>query len=301
MVVACSHLGFLARHHDHATEASVWYTEALAIAREMGFHIYIPFALNKLGEIALFAGDMTQAALLIQEGLATAQRIGEQQQVGWSLAFLGEIALLQGQDAQAQAYFQDSLSHMHQEEETHAIAYCLFGLSRLAKRAEQFGKAIRLITKAGQFQQRGGQDGAAENLMNLRSEMTPVGRTTFEQELADLRAHLGEAAFATAHAEGRAMTLEALLSEENPPPAALVEPPPDKLSQGPLQAFPDDLTKREVEVLRLVAQGLTDGEVAEQLVISPRTVNFHLTSIYRKIQVPSRSAATRYALEHQLA
>jgi DNA-binding NarL/FixJ family response regulator len=60
------------------------------------------------------------------------------------------------------------------------------------------------------------------------------------------------------------------------------------------------LTAREVEVLRLVAQGLTDAQVAEQLVVSPRTVNSHLTSIYGKIQVSSRSAATRYAIEHQL-
>jgi DNA-binding NarL/FixJ family response regulator len=54
-------------------------------------------------------------------------------------------------------------------------------------------------------------------------------------------------------------------------------------------------------VLRLVAQGLTDAQVAEQLVISPRTVNGHLRSIYSKIEVTSRSAATRYALDHQLA
>jgi DNA-binding CsgD family transcriptional regulator len=45
------------------------------------------------------------------------------------------------------------------------------------------------------------------------------------------------------------------------------------------------LTAREVEVLRLVAQGLTDVQVAEQLIISPRTVNFHLCSIYSKIGV----------------
>ena len=62
----------------------------------------------------------------------------------------------------------------------------------------------------------------------------------------------------------------------------------------------DDLAQRERDVLRLVAEGLTDIQVAEQLVISPRTVNFHLTSIYRKLQVSSRSAATRYVLEHQL-
>jgi len=53
-------------------------------------------------------------------------------------------------------------------------------------------------------------------------------------------------------------------------------------------------------VLRLVAQGLSDAQVAEQLVISPRTVNWHLTSIYSKIRVSSRNAATRYAVDHHL-
>jgi LuxR family transcriptional regulator, maltose regulon positive regulatory protein len=61
------------------------------------------------------------------------------------------------------------------------------------------------------------------------------------------------------------------------------------------------LTAREVEVLRLLAAGLTDAQIAGQLVISPRTVNVHLTSIYRKIAVSSRAAATRYAIEHHLA
>ena len=66
------------------------------------------------------------------------------------------------------------------------------------------------------------------------------------------------------------------------------------------RASPDGLTAREVEVLRLVSQGLTDTQVAEQLVLSRHTVNSYLTSIYSKIQVSSRSAATRYAIEHQL-
>jgi DNA-binding NarL/FixJ family response regulator len=64
--------------------------------------------------------------------------------------------------------------------------------------------------------------------------------------------------------------------------------------------YPAGLTAREVEVLRLVAQGLTDAQIAQQLVVTRRTVNWHLTSIYSKIGVSSRSAATRYALEHQL-
>ena len=64
--------------------------------------------------------------------------------------------------------------------------------------------------------------------------------------------------------------------------------------------YPDGLTAREGEVLRLVAQGLSDHQIAEKLVISPHTVNSHLKSIYAKIGVPSRSAATRYAIEHHL-
>ena len=52
--------------------------------------------------------------------------------------------------------------------------------------------------------------------------------------------------------------------------------------------------------MRLLAQGWSDAQIAERLVISPRTVNSHVTSIYRKIQVTTRSAATRYAIEHQL-
>ncbi len=72
------------------------------------------------------------------------------------------------------------------------------------------------------------------------------------------------------------------------------------MTPSPPQTYPNELTGREVEVLRLVAQGLSDIQVAERLVISPRTVQGHVRSIYNKINVNSRSAATRYAIEHKL-
>ena len=65
-------------------------------------------------------------------------------------------------------------------------------------------------------------------------------------------------------------------------------------------AYPNDLTAREVEVLRLVARGLSDAQVAELLVISPRTVNAHLRSIYSKLGITSRHAATLFAIKQQL-
>lgn len=79
-----------------------------------------------------------------------------------------------------------------------------------------------------------------------------------------------------------------------------VKPPSPTAKSGPSPTYPDELTAREVEVLRLVAQGWTDAQTAEQLVISARTVNAHVTSIYRKIGVSSRSGATRYAIEKKL-
>ena len=79
-------------------------------------------------------------------------------------------------------------------------------------------------------------------------------------------------------------------------PAGLSSPPPVMARV----TYPDGLTAREVEVLRLVAQGLKDTEVAERLIISPRTVHAHLVSIYSKLGITSRNAATRYAIEHKL-
>ena len=123
-----------------------------------------------------------------------------------------------------------------------------------------------------------------------------------------VRSQLGEPAFEEALAVGRTMTAaQALASPEAFAPQATPQLPPAQAVPGSSPASPASypsspagLTTCEVEVLRLVAQGLTDTQVAEQLVISPRTVNWHLTSIYSKLGVSSRSAATRYAIEHHV-
>ena len=78
--------------------------------------------------------------------------------------------------------------------------------------------------------------------------------------------------------------------------SSLPQPP----APTPSSTYPAGLTAREVEVLRLLAQGWSDAQIAEHLVISPRTVNRHTTSLYGKLNVSSRAAATRYAIEHHL-
>jgi DNA-binding NarL/FixJ family response regulator len=73
------------------------------------------------------------------------------------------------------------------------------------------------------------------------------------------------------------------------------------IAKPPAGSYPAGLTAREAEVLQLVAQGLTDAQVAERLFVSPRTVGQHLRSIYNKLGVSTRLAAARFAIEHQLA
>jgi DNA-binding CsgD family transcriptional regulator len=61
------------------------------------------------------------------------------------------------------------------------------------------------------------------------------------------------------------------------------------------QAYPAGLSAREVEVLRLVAAGMTNAEVAKDLFLSSRTVGWHLGSVYRKLGFHSRTEAARFA------
>ena len=64
--------------------------------------------------------------------------------------------------------------------------------------------------------------------------------------------------------------------------------------------LPGGLTDREAEVLRLVASGATNRAIAQELVLSEKTVDRHVSNIFRKLGVSSRSAATAYAFEHRL-
>jgi DNA-binding NarL/FixJ family response regulator len=136
----------------------------------------------------------------------------------------------------------------------------------------------------------------------MSTPLPPIYRADYEQAVVAARTQLGEKTFAVAWAEGRTMTPEQALAAQGPatiPAPTLAESsltPPARLSP----TYPDSLTAREVEVLRLVAQGLTNAQIAEQLILSPYTVNNHLRSILSKLGVTTRTAATRYAIEHKL-
>jgi DNA-binding NarL/FixJ family response regulator len=116
----------------------------------------------------------------------------------------------------------------------------------------------------------------------------PVERASYDRMVAVVRAQFSEQDFAAIWAEGRTLT----------PEQVLVTKEWTTMLLSPI--YPASLSGREVEVLRLIAEGLTNAQIAGQLVISPLTVNAHVRSIYSKLEVSSRSGATRYAMKHQL-
>lgn len=87
-------------------------------------------------------------------------------------------------------------------------------------------------------------------------------------------------------------------SRQSDKPAAVLSPRPTSREElSPAGYILDrSLTKRELEVLRLVAEGHTDREVADILIVSPRTINHHLSNIFVKLDVPGRAAAVAYAI-----
>lgn len=119
-------------------------------------------------------------------------------------------------------------------------------------------------------------------------------------ELACARS--GEPAFRSAWARGRSITPEkALITRTSTSLPAQLSPPLTRDIPLNKSTFsPQGLTAREMEVLRLVAAGQTNAQIAAHLVISSRTVDGHLTSIYSKLHVSSRTAAVHYASEHHL-
>ena len=170
------------------------------------------------------------------------------------------------------------------------VASCLEGLAAVVAAQGELTWAARIW-------------GAAEvHREVIGAPLPPVDRAAYQESIAAAHSQLGDKSFAATWAEGRTMTPEQVLATQTSvtPPELFSAKQSSTSPTKPSPAYPDGLTAREVEVLRLLAQGLTDAQIAEQLVISPRTVNNHLTSIYQKIQVSSRSAATRYTVDQHL-
>jgi non-specific serine/threonine protein kinase len=140
--------------------------------------------------------------------------------------------------------------------------------------------------------------GAAEALRRTNWDPTkynPEDRRVVEETTAAARAALGEAAFDAAWAAGAGLTLEQAAAEARGDKAAA-----PVTAAPPSPRNPAGLTRREAEVLRLLAHGATDAAIARQLSISVKTVNAHVASILGKTGSPNRAAAAAFAVRHGL-
>jgi predicted ATPase/class 3 adenylate cyclase/DNA-binding CsgD family transcriptional regulator len=254
--------------------------EGLALSRGLGFPTDIAIFFCLAGQLALSQGNAIKARPLIEEALALFRKVGDRHATALALSLLARVEARQGNHMAALVLYEESLA-MAARGVTgkELIPSCLEGLAGLVAAQGELARATWLW-------------GAAETLRQAFGvPIPPVERATYEQAVATARSQLGVRAFAAAWAKGRAMTLEQVLEASEPTSAS-----PAKVQI----TYPHGLTPRELEVLRLLATGLTDAQIAEQLVLSLHTIHAHLRTIYSKLSVTSRSAATRYAFEHQL-
>ena len=327
-------LGRLARIEGNYAGAAALFEESLSLFRELGQQHDIALVLSGLGLTVLYLGEDERATALCEESLAISRELGDPRGIASWLANLGMIMLARGDDKRAKELCEESLAIRRALGYKGGCAHTLAILGRIALHQDAYERAIACYAESLALRQETGEkEGMATALEGLAAvtgmqgqpvraarlygfaaslrallgaPLPPIDRPSHQQTVAALRAQLDEPTFLNAWTQGQAMTLEEALAEAvqvkarahippTPSPAPVETP-----SASPARGNPFGLTAREIEVLRLVTQGLTTTHIAEQLVISPRTADAHLRSIYSKLAVTSRAAATRSAIEHQL-
>jgi predicted ATPase/DNA-binding CsgD family transcriptional regulator len=278
-------LGLVATARGDFEAATRHLEESVPLLHESGEEGMAAQAHVRLGMVLLLQGDHDQAEQRFEEGLALGRRIGDRVAICQALFNLAQLALSRADYDLAGRRFSEGIVPSKEMGDRVNIAFFLKGLAAVAGARGQDERSTRLFSAA---------EGVIEVLGVRSTYYYHPDNSLYERTVAAARSRLGEPAFEEARAAGRAMDFEraveyALSEEVQAPPAASVP------------EYPADLTAREAEVLGLVAAGLTSAQVAQRLFVSPRTVNAHLTSVYAKLGVSSRTAATRFAIEHGLA
>ncbi|MEO6458330.1 MAG: tetratricopeptide repeat protein [Chloroflexia bacterium] len=328
LAVSLNNLGNIASCLGEYAKARELVTESLKIKRELGDKIEVASSLHKLANIEWYERNYAEAGRLCHEGMATLRDTGDREATALILNTLGEIARCQGNYAEARARYEEARSTSRERWVTNDA---LYNLGHLALHEDDYKQAearlgeclqsylhicakkglAQCLACAGRFtaahafpKQAAKLFGSAAALFDATGyQMHSDDQSNLKQSHASVRAQLGKNDWAHAWAEGRSMPAEsaAALAVECMRTALEAEAAGVSRKAGKrAPKYPKDLTQREVEVLRLVAEGLTDARIASSLSISPNTVHAHLRSTYDKLGVTTRSAAARFAAEHGL-
>ncbi|NOK58208.1 MAG: hypothetical protein GFH27_549279n15 [Chloroflexi bacterium AL-W] len=280
-----NNLGLVAEQQEDYPTAASLYKESLALWRETGDLWGIADVLNNLGWVVAQQGDVIMARALHEESLTLKREVGDTWGIASALGNLGNLATQHGDYAAAWSYHQESLTLKQSLGNQQGIAGSLNGLAEIAVAFSQYERAVLL-------------SGAASAMRDAISvALPPSDQIGVDNSLAVARSHLSEEAFIESWEAGQALTLEEAITLAQ---EALSAPRTVSIAPAPAPDLHTTLTPREREVLCLVAVGLTNKEIAQKLVLSHYTVQDYVRSILDKLDVPSRSAATRYAVEYGL-
>ena len=247
---------------------------SLAIAETLESTGAVANALQSLGWVAHCEGDDVAAEDLLGRSLPGLKDIGDRWRIARTLYGLAYTGASRGATTTAAADAHEAMRVAAEVGDQLLLSCCLASLAE-SQPADRIETAVRMLSSAD----------------HLRTAITAPWPVPVASAAARLLNHartvLGSDAFESAWASGATLTAEQAGALDRVPQSAA----PDPVA---------DLTRRELEVLRLIASGSTDAEIAEALVVSVRTVHAHLRSVYRKLGVSSRASATSYAYEHRL-
>jgi DNA-binding NarL/FixJ family response regulator len=282
--IILNNLGAVFERLNEFPRATAFQEEALALRRAIGDRVGVATSLTNLGELADSHGDLDRAIPLFEEAVAIANEVGDREVMATALFGLGEVARKRGDPSTAIRHHAEGLALLQTTGMRTDIADGLEAIGGLLAH-DHPERAIRLL-------------GCAASLREQIDALRPAAlEARCQQDIATVRARLGERAFAELWATGEAMELEDAIAEA----LAMADSVKEKIvAPSTTSETGPPLTRREREVLRLLAEGRSDRAIAEVLCISPKTAGNHVTSILAKLDVDSRTAAAAYAVRHGL-
>lgn len=272
-------LGRVAHAEDSLAAAGELFEEALVAARSAGWNSSA--AVQGLGEVAEARGDYCAARRFFGDALALARSSGDRVGVAGGLSALGDLARRQGDLERAALLYNEALDLQREIGNRAGIAALLEAVAGLAAETGRCERSARLLGAASASRQTNGY------------VLSPAERCRHEADVALARQGLSSESFHEAWAAGEALSIDEAVS--------LATRSRGARRDRPLTGW-QSLTSTESTVAALVAEGLTNPQIAERLFMSLGTVKAHLSHIFPKLGVRERGELAREAWqrEHRL-